>query len=109
MPNKLAIIKTGGKQYIVSPGKRLKVEKLGKTTGENLYFGEVLLVGNEDGSGVLVGKPFLPSVRVGAKVTIGEGRARKIKILKYKPKKRYRRRIGHRQPYTEVEIGSIEE
>lgn len=107
MSQKLAIIKTGGKQYIVSPGKRLKVEKLGKSTGENLYFGEVLLIGDVDGADVRVGSPFLPSARVSANI-IGNGRARKIKILKYKPKKRYRKRIGHRQLFTEVEIGSIE-
>ncbi|MDO8558405.1 MAG: 50S ribosomal protein L21 [bacterium] len=107
MSDKLAIIKTGGKQYIVSPGKRLKVEKLGKNTGENFYFGEVLLIGNANGESVTVGKPYLPSARVAAKVIVGEGRARKIKMLKYKPKKRYRRRIGHRQSFTEVEIESI--
>ena len=102
----LGIIKTGGKQYIVSPGKTLKVEKLGKNSGEELVFGEVLLVGNEDGTDVAVGKPFVTAAHVSGKV-IAQKRSRKIKILKYKPKKRYRKRIGHRQPYSEVEITSV--
>jgi len=103
----ISVIKTGGKQYIVSPGKRLKVEKIGKTSGEDFVFGEVLLVGEPDGSSVKVGAPTLNSVRVGAHV-IREGRARKIKLLKYKPKKRYRLRKGHRQHFTEIEIKNIE-
>lgn len=103
----ISVIKTGGKQYIVSPGNRLKVEKLGKTSGEDFVFGEVLLVGDAEGSSVKVGTPYLASARVGAHV-IAEGRRRKIKMLKYKPKKRYRLRKGHRQHFTEVEIKNID-
>lgn len=103
----LAVIKTGGKQYIVEPKKRLKVEKLGNAQGEDVQFGEVLLVGEPDGSTVSMGTPALISARVSARV-LGHGRARKIKMLKYKPKKRYRLRKGHRQHYTEIEITGIE-
>ena len=103
----LAVIKIGGKQYIVEQGKRLKVEKLGNVQGEDMQFGQILLVGEPDGSVVSVGTPTLVSARVSARV-LGHGRARKIKMLKYKPKKRYRKRIGHRQHYTEVEIDTIE-
>ena len=103
----LAVIKTGGKQYIVSPGKKLKVEKLGKNPGEELSFGEVLLVGDAEDVSVRVGTPYVTSAHVAGRV-VSQGRARKIKILKYKPKKRYRKRIGHRQHFTEVEIQDIE-
>ncbi|MDP3963103.1 MAG: 50S ribosomal protein L21 [bacterium] len=101
----IAIIKTGGKQYIVSPGKKLKVEKLDKDAAANPVF-EVLLVGNEDGTGVKIGSPAVSGANVGAK-TLSQGRHKKIFMLKYKPKKRYRLRKGHKQPYTEVEITNI--
>jgi large subunit ribosomal protein L21 len=103
----LAVIKTGGKQYLVSPEKRLKVEKLGETSGKDISFGEVLLVGEEDGTGVTLGKPYLPSARVTGEI-IKQGRAKKISMLKYKPKKRYRLRKGHRQAYTEVAVKAIQ-
>ena len=102
----IAIIKTGGKQYIVSPGKKLKVEKLEESAGKAPVF-DVLLVGNEDGSGVQVGSPTVGGAKVGIK-TLSQGRHKKIFMLKYKPKKRYRLRKGHRQPYTEVEITGIQ-
>lgn len=102
----LAVVKTGGKQYLVSPKKRLKVEKLGKTVGEEFTFGEVLLVGDENGENVKIGAPFLSASRVSAKI-LSHGRGKKIKMLKYKPKKRYRKRLGHRQPYTEIEVQSV--
>lgn len=103
----LAVIKTGGKQYIVSPGNKLKVEKLGETSGQNLIFGEVLLVGEADGTNVKIGVPIVSSAHVSVNL-VGHGRHKKIKILKYKPKKRYRKHIGHRQHFTEVEVGKIE-
>jgi len=99
----LTVIKTGGKQYIVEPKKRLKVEKLGTAQGEDVQFGEVLLVGEPDGSSVSIGMPVLVSAHVAGRV-LSHGRARKITMLKYKPKKRYRKHIGHRQHYTEIEI-----
>ena len=103
----LAVIKTGGKQYIVSPGEKLKVEKLGESSGKNLAFGEVLLVGEADGSKVKVGAPFVSTAKVSAAL-VSQGRHKKIFMLKYKPKKRYRLRKGHRQHFTEVEVKTID-
>jgi len=99
----LAIIKTGGKQYIVQPGDKLKVEKLEAKEGDKFTFTEVLLV--EKGDKVEIGAPMLKA-EVEAKI-VSHGKADKVIVFKYKPKKRYSRKIGHRQPYTEVEITGI--
>ena len=96
----LAIIKTGGKQYIVKPGDKLKIEKLLKEVGEEFTFPDVLLV--EKSGKVEVGTPFVKA-EVNAKV-VSQGKGDKVIIYKYKPKKRESRKIGHRQPYTEIEI-----
>jgi large subunit ribosomal protein L21 len=99
----LAIIKTGGKQYIVKPGDKLKVEKLDKKEGETFVFTEVLLVEKNDK--VEIGTPFLKA-EVSAKI-LSHGKGEKVIVYKYKSKKRESRKIGHRQPYTEVEIMGI--
>ncbi len=99
----LAIIKTGGKQYIVKPGEKIKIEKLEKEIGAEFAFPEVLL--SEKDSKVEIGTP-LAKAEVTAKV-ISHGKGDKIIVYKYKPKKRETRKIGHRQPFTEVEILSI--
>jgi len=96
----IAIIKTGGKQYIVKPGDKLKIEKLLKEVGEKFSFSDVLLV--EKGDKVEVGAPLVKA-EVTAKV-LSHGKGDKIIVFKYKPKKRESRKIGHRQPYTEIEI-----
>jgi large subunit ribosomal protein L21 len=103
MPD-LAVIKTGGKQYIVQPGQRLKVEKLDQKTEEEFAFEQTLLVQKDDL--VEIGQPLVEGARVKAKV-LSQGRGEKILVLKYKPKVRYHKRQGHRQPYTEVQISSI--
>jgi large subunit ribosomal protein L21 len=100
----LAIIKTGGKQYIVQPGDKLKVEKLDKKEGEEFSFSDVLLV--EKNKKIEIGNPLVKDTKVEAKV-LSHGKAEKIIVYKYKPKKRESRKIGHRQPYTEIEIISI--
>lgn len=100
----IAIIKTGGKQYIVKPGDKLKIEKLDKKEGEKVTFSEVLLVENE--AKVEVGAPFLKKAEVEAKI-LSHGKADKVIAFKYKPKKRYARKVGHRQPFTEIEITKI--
>lgn len=100
-----AIIKTGGKQYKVSVGDTLKVEKLNVAVGEAFIFEEVLSV--VDGEEMRVGQPFLSGAKVTAKVT-EHGKGEKIRIFKYKAKSNYRKRQGHRQPYTEVSIETIE-
>ena len=101
----LAVIKTGGKQYIVKPGDKIKVEKLEVEEGKEIIFPEVLLL--EKNKKIEIGTPFV----VGAKVTakfLAPVKGKKLILFKYKPKKRYKRKIGHRQNFTEVEIKSIE-
>ncbi len=98
-----AIFRSGGKQYRVSPGDRVKLEKLNVPEGETVEFSDVLLVRDEQG--VKVGYPNTGK-RVVARV-IAHGRHKKIRVLKFKRRKNYLRRLGHRQPYTEVEILEI--
>jgi large subunit ribosomal protein L21 len=99
----LAIIKTGGKQYIVKLGDKLKIEKLDKKEGEEISFSDVLLV--EKNNKVEVGAPMVKT-EVQAKV-LSHGKGDKVIVYKYKAKKRESRKIGHRQPYTEIEITGI--
>jgi large subunit ribosomal protein L21 len=101
----IAIIKTGGKQYIVSPGSKVKVEKLEQKAGEKVQFEEVLLLEDENNL-FLLGTPFVEGAVVTGEV-LEEGMGDKKIIFKYKPKKRYKLKKGHRQPYTEVEIKEI--
>lgn len=104
MNNKFAVINTGGKQYIVKEGQALKIEKLKNTLKKEMVFDKVLLVA--DGDNIKIGKPFIANSSVSAQIK-GEGRAKKITILRYKSKTRSRKKKGHRQPFTEVVIGSI--
>lgn len=92
-----AIIETGGKQYLVKSGDKIQVEKLAGTAGETITFDKVLF---HDGT---VGKPFISGVTVTGKI-LKQAKGDKIHVLKYKPKSKYRRKIGARQQYTEVEI-----
>jgi len=100
-----AIIKTGGKQYLVSAGDKIKIEKIDTEEGKEVVFDEVLLLGNDE-KDIKIGDPFIKGAKVNAKV-IKQDKAKKIIIFKYKPKKRYKNKKGHRQPYTEVEILKI--
>lgn len=102
----LAVIKTGGKQYIVSPGQKIKIEKIDKKEGEEVIFEEVLLLEKNDN--VKIGEPMVKGAKVIGKV-LKQGKAEKVEIFKYKPKKRYKVKRGHRQPYSEVEILKIKE
>ena len=97
-----AVIKTGGKQYVVSPGDKIKVEKLDVSEGAEVSF-DALLVSDKE---TIVGTPYVAGYKVRAKV-LGQGRGKKIIVYKYKAKKRYHKKQGHRQSYTEVEILSI--
>lgn len=99
----LAIIRTGGKQYKVSEGKRIKIEKLPQEVGDVISF-EVLFLG--DDKEVFVGTPVLESAIVEGKV-LAQERHDKVTGIKHKPKKRYLVRFGHRQAYTEVEITKV--
>ena len=100
-----AIIRTGGKQYRVSEGDVLNDEKLNVEEGQEVVFDEVLTVVN-DGD-VKVGAPTVAGAKVTAKVA-KQGKADKIFVFKYRAKSNYRKRQGHRQPFTQVEITSIE-
>ncbi len=99
----IAIIKTGGKQYIVKPGDKLKIEKIDKKEGEEISFSDVLLV--EKSRKIDIGTPLVKA-EVSAKI-ISHGKGDKVIVYKYKSKKRESRKIGHRQPYTEIEIIGI--
>jgi len=99
-----AVIRTGGKQYRVRPGQTIEVEKLAAPPGSTIELGEVLLVA--DGNRVLVGKPTVAGAKVVAKV-LETGLGEKVVVFKYKPKVRYRRRLGHRQPFTRLAIKQI--
>ena len=99
-----AVFRTGGKQYRVSQGDKLRVERLSAEVGDIVDFDQVLLVG--EGQDVRIGAPLVPGGKVQGKV-IGQGRAKKIEIVKFKRRVNYRRTKGHRQHYTEVEITSI--
>ena len=101
----LAVIKTGGKQYLVSPGEKIKIEKLNKKEGAEVTFNEVLLM--EKNKKVEIGDPQVKGVKVTGKV-LKQDKSKKVIIFKYKAKKRYKVKKGHRQPFTEVEILKIE-
>ncbi len=101
----LAVIKTGGKQYVVKPGDKIKIEKLGKKEGDEVSFSDVLLL--EKNEKTEIGNPFIEGVKVTAKVLREEKGEKKI-VFKYKPKKRQKTKKGHRQIFTEVEILKIE-
>jgi large subunit ribosomal protein L21 len=98
-----AVIRTGGKQYRVSQGDTLRVEKLAGDIGSAITFDEVLMIGGEK---VNVGKPLVAGAKVSAQIT-AQDRAKKIIVFKMRRRKNYRRKNGHRQAYTEVKITAI--
>ena len=98
-----AIIETGGKQYKVSQGDVIYVEKLDETEGNSVYF---KVIAGQDDKGFYVGNPDLSSAKVSGKV-LKNGKGKKITVFTYKPKKSCKRKMGHRQFYTKVEIESI--
>lgn len=99
-----AVIETGGKQYRVQEGDTIFVEKLNNSEGEKVNFDRVLFVSKEDD--VKVGKPYVEGAKVEGTV-LEQGKGKKVIIFKYKPKKDYRKKQGHRQPYTKVKIEKI--
>ena len=98
-----AVIKTGGKQYRVAEGQKLRVEKLAGAAGDKVTFDEVLLVG---GDAPKIGQPLVKGASVAAEI-VGQDRGKKIVVFKFKRRKNYRRKNGHRQPYTELKITGI--
>jgi large subunit ribosomal protein L21 len=98
-----AVIRTGGKQYRVSEGQLLRVEKLAGSAGDKITFGEVLLLG---GDAPKIGRPLVQGAAVAAEIT-AQDRGKKLVIFKFRRRKNYRRKNGHRQPYTELKITGI--
>ncbi|NCO89289.1 50S ribosomal protein L21 [Candidatus Wolfebacteria bacterium CG18_big_fil_WC_8_21_14_2_50_39_7] len=99
--SKFAIIQTGGKQYRVSPGQKVKIEKIEGAQDAILSFDKVLLIG--DGDNIKVGTPYVEAAKVEAKI-LKQGRDKKKIVFRYHSKTRYRKKKGHRQHFTEVEI-----
>ncbi|MFQ3542636.1 50S ribosomal protein L21 [Halobacillus rhizosphaerae] len=99
-----AIIETGGKQVKVVEGQEIYVEKVNAADGETVTFDKVLFVG---GDSTKVGAPFVEGATVTAKVE-KQGRQKKLTVFKYKPKKNYKRKQGHRQPYTKLVVDKID-
>ncbi|MBZ9578482.1 50S ribosomal protein L21 [Patescibacteria group bacterium] len=100
----LAVIRTGGKQYLVSPGQKIKIEKIDVKEGKEITFKEVLLL--EKQKKLEIGTPLVKGAKVIGKV-VSHGKGKKIIVFKYKPKTRYKVKKGHRQLFTEVEITKI--
>jgi len=99
-----AIIETGGKQYKVEAGDTLYIEKLDVEADADVTFDKVIAIGADDG--IKVGTPYVDGATVSAKA-IKNGKAKKVTVFTYKPKKNAKRKMGHRQPYTKVEIAAI--
>ena len=99
-----AIIASGGKQYRVSQGDSVRVEKLDGEVGAKVVFDQVLMVG--EGDAVKVGQPNVAGAKVEAEIT-DQNRAKKVVVFKFKQRKKYRRKQGHRQPYTELKVTEI--
>ena len=99
-----AVIETGGNQYKVEAGQELFIEKLNVEADDTVTFDKVLAVGGDDG--IKVGSPYVDGASVEAKV-IKNGKAKKVTVFTYKPKKNEKRKMGHRQPYTKVSITDI--
>ncbi len=111
----LAVIKTGGKQYLVSPGQKIKIEKIEGKEGKEITFKEVLLVAyspsgsarlREKNKKIEIGTPLVKGAAVVGKI-LKQGKGKKVIILKYKSKTRRKTKKGHRQPFTEIEITKI--
>ena len=100
-----AVVNSGGKQYKVQKGEILRVEKIPGDVGSEVTFDRVLMF--SDGENVSIGQPVLDNVAVKGHI-VEQGRAKKIIVFKYKRRKRYRRKQGHRQPYTAIKIDDIE-
>ena len=99
-----AVIATGGKQYLVKEGDIIRVEKLEQEKGEKAEFNQILMV-DKDGE-YIIGRPLVENAKVVGKV-LNQDKAKKIIVFKYKSKKKYRKKTGHRQPYTEILIENI--
>ena len=102
----IAVIETGSKQYLIKEGDVIKVEKLEAEPGTDITFDKVLLLAEEDGSNVQIGNPYIEGASIVAHVE-EQGRAKKIRVVKYKRKVRYRRVIGHKQYQTKLKVKKV--
>lgn len=102
----IAVIQTGGKQYIVKERDIITVEKLPEAVGDTVKFDQVLLVADALGASVAIGRPNVSGAEVIGKI-LEQGRAKKISVIKFKAKVRYKRNVGHRQHFTKVKIEKI--
>ena len=102
----IAIIETGGKQYVITDGLMLKVEKIAEATkpGDKITFDKVLLT--DDGTNTVVGSPYIAGAKVSAEL-VEEGRHQTVTVIKYKQKSRYFKKRGHRQPFAQVKITAL--
>jgi len=100
---KLAVVKTGGKQYLVKEGDKLKVGKIIAKEGNNVEFDEILLMADKE---VKIGAPLIEGAKISARV-LKQGRSKKVIVFHYHSKTRYKKKAGHRQHFTEVEITGI--
>jgi len=99
-----AVIRTGGKQYVVTPGQKIKVEKLDKKEGEEITFDEVLAL--QKGDSIEIGEPLVKGAKVLGKV-LRQARRKKVIVFKYRRENRYKLKKGHKQPFSEIEIIEI--
>ncbi|MGQ9695594.1 MAG: 50S ribosomal protein L21 [Thermodesulfobacteriota bacterium] len=99
-----AIVRTGGKQYRISPGDKIRVEKIAGQVGQEIELKEVLIF--SDGEKVLIGNPLLPNVKIVGQI-LGQQRAKKVIVFKMKRRKGYRKKQGHRQHFTTLQIKEI--
>jgi len=102
--SKFAIIETGGKQYKISNGQKLKIEKLPQSESGEIKFDKVLLIADEDS--IKIGQPYIEGASINAKI-LKQGKARKKIVFRYHSKTRYRKKKGHRQRFTEVQVAEI--
>ncbi|MEK7628155.1 MAG: 50S ribosomal protein L21 [Patescibacteria group bacterium] len=102
--SKMAVIQTGGKQYLVKEGDVLTVEKVEGAAGKAISFDNVLLV--DDGKVTKTGAPFVKGAKVSGEI-VEAGRAQKVTVVRYRPKSRYFKKRGHRQPYTKIKVNTI--
>jgi large subunit ribosomal protein L21 len=101
-----AVIETGGKQYLIQTGDTLKIEKLAVEEGKDAIFDKVLLVASNDGKDVKIGTPYLDGVSIAATVE-EQGRDKKVRVVKFKRKIRYKKVYGHRQHFTKVKVKEV--
>lgn len=101
-----AVIETGGKQYLIKTGDTLKIEKLEVEEGKDVVFDKILLLASEDGKDVKIGTPYLAGVEISATVE-KQGRSKKIRVVKFKNKIRYKKVQGHKQHFTRVKVKEV--